>query len=156
PPASGDSKGKWNEQAHGSGNILLAQKLERTLTNNLRRDQAPKARDQRLHSDGKQNEGNAKEDAQEAPSRRAAEKRAGQAHRANPPRANVPQAARLDNDHIGSQRSQRQQPFGEHGSSADGMRIGLDIKLLGRAGTAHQAMPAGDGPAGNGNEQNRP
>src|SRR6266571_9573843 len=85
PPASGDSKGKWNEQAHESGNTLLAQEPESTLTNNLRRDQPPKARDQRLHSDGKQNEGNAKVDLQETRSRLAAEERAGQAHRAKHP-----------------------------------------------------------------------
>ena len=65
------------------------------------------ARDQRLHSDSKQNEGNAKVDSQEARSRRATEERAGQVHRAKHPRANVPQAARPNNDHIGSQRSQR-------------------------------------------------
>ncbi len=55
----------------------------------------------------------------------------------------------------GAQRDDCQQTLDEHAAVGDGLRSGLGIQLLGGSAGAHEGVEAGDGAAGDGDEQRR-
>src|SRR2546427_4382475 len=157
PPAAGDGEPPGDSEADRRGDLLVPEHMESTFAPCLRGNEAEEPSDQGLDGQRVDDQDQSKERCQHRYGESAQEGRR-ELHGSEDPGSHVVPANEVGRKehHVGDERYEREEAFGEHRASSYRERVSLDVELLGRRRAAHEAVPSRDRAARDRDEQDGP